>query len=237
MIFSFLLKNYSKVRKVNSLDYIGFNKNNEKVFLKVRKATNEINIPRTLIHPYILKYNRKFIIGEHNIIEYPFISNKKLNYHHKIYIKKVFLDIIEAILFLIDKDMVHCDLRPSNILIKGSNIIIIDFSHYKKKYRKINLNKSYYRAPEINKGIVHKYSDLYSVGMIFSYLILGRDLIKINYSSDSIFRNKILKLLKRKYGNDSAITLIEILLKSKSRNRKISLKTASRSIADSRILF
>ena len=174
----------------------------KKVILKITPKINR-NYPR------LLKLKNKNISKVHKIkkcksfylIESEYFNGKPLIFNEIHINKKIFIkNIIKTIYFLIHNNLVHCDIRPSNILINKNNFKIIDFEYCHKPYSKFKIDGSVYIAPEVRKGIVHKYSDLYSLGIILSLLILNSkiDLEEIK-NLDSI---KIKKLLNSKFDMD-----------------------------------
>lgn len=233
MTFSFLFYGYTSVRKITNFDYIALNKNKEKVFIKVISNIHELEALDKIKHPNIISYNKKFKLNKYYAIEFPYISNKEIEYNNK---KQVFIDLLDAVLYLISKKIVQCDIKPSNILINKNKIVFIDFSHYRMPYEKIKLKQDYFSVPEFEKGKTAKYSDLYGIGLIFSFMILGNDFFCTRYINNLSFRRKLLKVLKSRLGNDSLLRLIEVLLNIKSYKRKITMKKALVYINNSKIL-
>lgn len=84
--------------------------------------------------------------------------------------------------YLRENQIVHCDMKPENILLRQPNrsgIKVIDFgsSTYTDKQYYTYIQSRYYRAPEIMLGI--KYSpaiDMWSLGCILYELFVGTPL-------------------------------------------------------------
>ena len=85
--------------------------------------------------------------------------------------KKMIIDFIEAISYLHEKRIAHCDIKVDNILIdNNNNIKICDFGlskNFNKKHNEIHCGSLAYASPEIRtKGNVDFFkSDIWSVGI------------------------------------------------------------------------
>lgn len=148
----------------------------------------EITILKKLDSPYIVKplwtiidnINKKYQI----FFEYfdcdlrKYYKNTKLN---EIQIKKIIYKILKGLKYLHSNRILHRDLKPNNILIKGDRVAIADFGlareitvplkNYSKKVGTPN-----YRAPELIKknGLYCTGVDIWAVGCIAFELIIGR---------------------------------------------------------------
>lgn len=87
--------------------------------------------------------------------------------------------ILSAMLYLHENRILHRDLKPQNILLKGNTIKICDFGFAKKMSASINFLESIkgtplYIAPEImnSKPYTHKV-DVWSFGIILYELFVG----------------------------------------------------------------
>ena len=157
---------------------------------------NEINIMSILDHPNIIKLYEIFedekyfylIIeycdgGEllHRIRE----RNEKGNPFKEKEIAEIFKEIISAISYCHDNNVVHRDLKLENILFlnknENSEIKIIDFgvsTILEKKENKIKrLNSKigtvYYMSPEILKGSYTELCDIWACGVILYIMVFG----------------------------------------------------------------
>ena len=157
---------------------------------------NEINIMSILDHPNILKLyevyeDEKFFYliieycdgGEllHRIRE----RNEKGNPFKEKEIAEIFKEIISAISYCHDNNVVHRDLKLENILFlnknENSEIKIIDFgisTILEKKENKIKrLNSKigtvYYMSPEILKGSYTELCDIWACGVILYIMVFG----------------------------------------------------------------
>jgi len=79
-----------------------------------------------------------------------------------------------------DKNIVHRDIKPDNILFMGGKIILADYGFAKQLMASKDIMKSkkytpYYGAPEIEKGKGYtKKADVYSIASLLSELLVGQ---------------------------------------------------------------
>ena len=157
---------------------------------------NEINIMSILDHPNIIKLYEIFedekyfylIIeycegGEllHRIRE----RNEKGNPFKEKEIAEIFKEIISAISYCHDNNVVHRDLKLENILFlnknENSEIKIIDFGvstileKKENKIKKLNskIGTVYYMSPEILKGSYTELCDIWACGVILYIMVFG----------------------------------------------------------------
>lgn len=102
------------------------------------------------------------------------------------------IKILDAVNKIHKKEIIHCDLKPQNILVgKNYDIKIIDFgiSVIKGKQEIINYGSLNYCSPEqLNKKNVTNQSDIYSLGIILYKMLMG----KLPYErNESNLRDKI----------------------------------------------
>jgi len=112
------------------------------------------------------------------------------------FIRIIAHQLFTSLVFLSSNDVniIHCDLKPDNIMLKEENsgeIRIIDFGSsvlstgYKFKYAQ----SRYYRAPEVVFGDNYSFSaDMWSVGCILVELLLGRPIFDGNNEVQQIVR-------------------------------------------------
>mgnify|MGYP006055601151 FL=1 len=103
-------------------------------------------------------------------------------------LRRVGLEILEALSELQQLNLVHCDLKPSNILLKGSRVSdgikLIDFgsSMYSQEIECDYIQSRPYRAPEITLlGDISGKIDVWSLGCVLYELFTGE--ILFGYSS------------------------------------------------------
>lgn len=115
--------------------------------------------------------------------------------------KNIFLQVLEGMAFAHNKKIVHRDLKPGNIFIKTDGTAkIIDFgiakdlsAEFSKTATGMMMGTPYYMSPEQveNPKDVDWRSDIYSLGVIFFYLINGFPPFENNDTLNTIF-NKII---------------------------------------------
>ena len=164
---------------------------NKKIFEKVDKdlLRNEIAILKLISHPNVinLKYTSEsneeiFIVTE--LIEdgdfFNFISNKPCFKEDQL--KKIIRQLLEGIAYLHEFGIVHCDIKPENILYDkttGNIVKLTDFGLSRMVFSNENITDVCgtisYVAPEILTQQGHRMeSDLWSVGIIMYLLSHGR---------------------------------------------------------------
>lgn len=162
-------------------------KNNQQLILKqflnnnsLLMLKNEENILKNIeslnISPKLIEtnYEKKYIIMSYikgvslNKYDFP-------NFNSKI---EIFLKVIEAVKKLHIKKIIHCDLKPNNILVEqNQNIKIIDYDISKNSLNNNHisyLSVHYCSLEQINHQEITELTDLYSLGIIFYELLLGK---------------------------------------------------------------
>ena len=152
-------------------------------FLREAKTT------AILQHPNIIRVHD---IGHEN--GQPYFTMKLINgvslkdyvRNNDDYVRKtqVFIKICEAMHYAHRCGVIHRDLKPDNIMIEGDSPCIMDFGLAKvsAKNKKIShtgmvMGTLQYMSPEQAQGLVNaidERSDIYSLGCILHYLLVGR---------------------------------------------------------------
>lgn len=110
----------------------------------------------------------------------------------------ILIQLLELVNIMEYKNIVHCDLKVGNFLIKNGVISIIDFTHSKILNRKKELPKCEicvqtieYAAPESYNKIYKKTSkiDMWGIGCTYYRIITGDDI----FESDRGYKNVDLK--------------------------------------------
>ena len=204
-------------------------KNNKEEELTDEEILNEINILKKIDHPNIVKlfefYSNKstyYLILEFceggNL--YEFVDENKLSEFQVIYIM---FQILSAMNYCHNMNILHGDLKPDNILIKKSEcglcrVKICDFgtSHIFKKGEKQKeaVGTLNYMAPEVLKEKYNQKCDLWSCGVTMYILLtgkkpfLGRDDIEV---MSKILSNSYDKNLINKYNRYTKDLLSKLL--------------------------
>ena len=211
--FSTIYKGYStKNNKIYAIKEITIDKKQNKSNVK-----RELSVLKTLDNPYIVKLHDVIIDTNYNniyfILDYypkgdfaKFLNHKPLK---EKYCRKYMKQLSQGLEYLLNKDILHRDLKPQNILLTNEyNIKITDFG-FAKQIDKNSLittlcGSPMYMAPEIiNKQDYDIKSDLWSVGVILYEMAFGYvpfnvgtflELIKKMNSNEIDFTNKKIKL-------------------------------------------
>lgn len=230
--FSTIYKGYStKDNKIYAIKEITIDKKQNKSNVK-----RELNVLKTLDNPYIIKLYDVIIDTNYNniyfIIDYypkgdlsQFLNHKPLK---EKFCRKYMKQLAQGLEYLLNKDILHRDLKPQNILLTNEyNIKITDFG-FAKQIEKNSLittlcGSPMYMAPEIiNKQDYDIKSDLWSVGIILYEMVYGHvpfnvgtfvELIKKMNSNIIDFSNKKIKL------SDDCLDLMKELLTKNPKKR------------------
>jgi serine/threonine protein kinase len=85
--------------------------------------------------------------------------------------------------YLHEKSLLHCDIKPDNILIHGNDVFLIDFgiAHFYNKNsdgETALIGTQGYAAPELGYQKTDYRIDVYAIGMVLYYLLTGSTKIK-----------------------------------------------------------
>ena len=149
---------------------------------------NEVNILSNLDHPNIVKY---FGVYEddyyiHILMEYlkgydlyKIIALKKYTGFDEKDICEIIYQLLQALSFIHNQNIIHRDIKPENILFASkkdySTLKLIDFglSAYMDKSKSI-VGTPYYMAPEMTEGHSYPQSDIWSLGVIVYLSLTGK---------------------------------------------------------------
>lgn len=152
----------------------------------ITKFLAEINKITTINRPKLLKYEKIFKTDKHIVIVMPkcnicIETINPVSYFKDIGVDYILEQICECISHLHSRDMMHGNIKPSNIFINKENSIFInDFSTnilYSGKESELQntMVDIQYLTPEcLSSRRVSKYSDLWSVGSLLYFLISGK---------------------------------------------------------------
>lgn len=155
---------------------------------KIRDSIKrEFTLMKNLNHKNIIKLHEVFFDNDEKniylVIDYfpkgdfaKFLNGKALK---EKYAKKYMRQLVEGLRYLYNKQILHRDLKPQNILVSETgNLVITDFGFARYTDNEHMLNtlcgSPMYMAPEIMlKKRYNNKSDLWSVGVIFYEVLFG----------------------------------------------------------------
>jgi serine/threonine protein kinase len=179
---------------------------NEERVIKISKKNNlnnllDVIIKNNLKNENIMTSKEMYYLGN-KLISYEekcitlsefLLSNRDLSFNKRINIS---LELIKSVTFLHSLGIIHCDIKPSNILLdKFLNLKINDFSS--SRYCIVNessSNKNLYtylfRPNEIIQGLSPTYkSDIFALGCTIYFILNSENLfIKVNELKIALFR-------------------------------------------------
>lgn len=135
--------------------------------------------------------------SDKHYITKPFVDGETLEKTKKLkgkQLKTILLNLVDHLIFLEKNGIVHCDIKPSNIIIQENNEVhLIDFGLAQFNY-KSNLNfvlfSLGFAAPELilnRRNIIDQRTDIFSFGMLIYFLISKK--LPFSDSNPSIFTN------------------------------------------------
>ena len=123
------------------------------------------------------------IQGLGECVVFEFIEGKSLAEHVRVgtlnekEIKNVFIDLCDALTYMHQRNVFHCNLKPENIIVTASDTRakIIDIGLPETEYktdRELLIKENEFIAPELIKGEeADPRSDIYSLGKIIEFII------------------------------------------------------------------
>ncbi|MFQ5732332.1 MAG: serine/threonine-protein kinase [Planctomycetaceae bacterium] len=142
----------------------------------------EARLTARLDHPNILQLKNASFIDERFVIAFPLGEKSLAERMKKRMSLSTILDvgeqIIEAVAYAHSHRIIHCDIKPDNIILfPGNRIKLTDFGIAKgamKKLRGSGTGTVGYMAPEQAMGRPTFRSDVFSVGLILYRMLAGR---------------------------------------------------------------
>ena len=208
----------------------------------IEMLLSDFHILKKLSHPNIIEVYEYYIDDDHIAIVSQYCSGGELfdliiqqNKFTEATAAGYFVQILSAIVYCHERSLVHCDLKPENIVIAekgGSQLKVIDFGNAAF----INNNKLtskfgtvYYIAPEVLLGSYDEKCDVWSLGVILYILLSGRPPFNGNSDREILtnVRQGQVKFPPERWKNTSeqAIDLITQML-NKDPEKRISSKAA-----------
>ena len=194
---------------------------------------NEIDIHSKINHPNIIRlYNFKETEEEINILlEYAENGNlfsliQKENGFPEHMAYKYFIQIVNAVYFLHQNNIIHRDIKPENILIGDNGVLkLCDFGWAKEitvNNRSTFCGTIEYMAPEIVGSEKYDFGvDVWSLGILLYELLMGHSPFKSNKEKNVMIKIKLHDLVfdKNKNLSEQCINLINGLLDSNPATR------------------
>ncbi len=151
---------------------------------------------------------------------------------------RILIQICQALSFIHSRLLVHCDIKPQNIRIKGDGTIkVMDFGLMNQMGLRSNgqiTGTVDYLPPEIpTGGIINASSDLYSVGVMAYEMVTG----KLPFTGETVLEVIRAHINTQvtppsEFKNDLPEKFEKIILKLLEKNQQDRYKTASEVIAD-----
>ena len=197
---------------------------------------NEIKIHSKLEHQNIIRlYSMTETEKEINIIMeyakngnlYQLISRNKTGFSEKIAFT-YFIQVVNAVYFLHENQIIHRDIKPENLLIGENNTIkLCDFGWAKQltlKNRSSFCGTVEYMAPEIIESENYDYSvDIWSLGILLYELLMGYSPFKDKTTKNTIVNIKLHELKFDKEISEECKDLINKLLEV-NKEKRINIK-------------
>ena len=137
-----------------------------------------------------------------------YIQRTKLNEKRK---KQIMVQLLSGLEYLQSFNIIHGDIKPSNILIFGDDIKYTDFNlsfiHTKEEYINKKLYTMTYRPPEILEKKASLKSDIWALGCTFFEIYYGYEYF--NYSKEKKFFH-----IKNSFENKEENCLFNDLIKN-----------------------
>jgi serine/threonine protein kinase len=179
-------------RKIYALKMLSLK--NAKLSTKRYQFSREAKVAQKLDHPYIIKVFRYYKVSPQPFFVMEYFESENLRYSmwhlpERVYRKEflILAQVAQALEFVHQNNIVHCDIKPENVLInKRAQIRLIDFSIAQTKRTWIekvigsfihgrSTGTPLYISPEQIKGTRVDYrADIYSFGVLMYELLTKR---------------------------------------------------------------
>lgn len=166
------------------IKHASYNRRNYDRKVELLKAA--ARILKILSHPYIVKYVDSF--EENNVfylvIEYINGKDMKTLFYNKpveeTKVRDFCVKMLNALEYLHNENIIYRDIKPTNIIVSGKTIKLIDFSGAISSGSEPDyLWTPGYGAPEQPRGEYYFQSDIYGLGATLYFLLTGKDPCKV----------------------------------------------------------
>jgi serine/threonine protein kinase len=155
---------------------------------QLKYVISELNIMKQLKHPFIVALNYAFQTPKYLYLAMEYWSGRDLSWHldkkghfEEQKAKLCIAEIILAIEYLHDKNIIYRDLKPSNILVsEDGHLKLVDFGLAKEGVMGMDYAQTFcgspaYLAPELLKEKkFNKSSDIYQIGVLLFEMLTGK---------------------------------------------------------------
>lgn len=159
-------------------------------FRKIKKLSeftqNEIEVLEKIKHPNIVRFYEKLVTVNNTYMVYEFCNGGTLE--SKIYARsflseedslRYFSEILSALVYLDDLNILHRDIKPANIMLNENLIKIGDFGFCKPidnhAFAQTMVGSPIYMAPEILKNESYdSRADVWSLGVVLYEMLFGK---------------------------------------------------------------
>lgn len=138
----------------------------------IEQFENEFKVLKKLSHPNIGRIHDYGFDESQNKVYFTspwlkgtdlFVATKNLPFDK---VEEYFIQVLRALNYLHQKNIIHCDLKPGNVFVENDNILLIDFG-LAGYFGESIVGTPTYLAPEVFQGTRHSVtSDLYAVGVM-----------------------------------------------------------------------
>ena len=195
------------------------------------RIKNEIDIYEYLKHDNIVNQKEHFIYNDTQYLIFEFCENRDLSHLidkrkklKEIEVQYYITQLIQALIHLHDRNIVHRDLKLGNIFLTGKmELKLGDFGLAKKlSFRDEKISERVgtpaYMAPEILENMGYSLEvDIWSLGVIMYYLIIGK--LPFNKPNQEDIKRVSYTFPKKAIISRAAKNLIEQILKKDPKER------------------